>query len=112
MNSNYGVLLTGDAERDLEVLHAWMMANRSPDVADGLLEDLLTLIASMENMPERGSIPKELEQLGITEFRQMLLPPYRLVYRITRQTVIIMLIADGRRDMQTILRQRLLRPPN
>jgi hypothetical protein len=28
------------------------------------------------------------------------------------QTVIIMLIADGRRDMQTILRQRLLRPPN
>ena len=33
---------------------------------------------------------------------------YRLIYRITGSQVIIYLIADGRRDMQSVLARRLL----
>jgi toxin ParE1/3/4 len=107
--ARYDVFLARSAEGDLETLHRWMTANRSPEVADALLDDLLRLIGTLENFPERGNIPKELESLGIAEFRQLLLGPYRIIYRIVGDSVIILLIADGRRDMQAILQQRVLR---
>jgi toxin ParE1/3/4 len=58
--------------------------------------------------PERGSYPKELVSLGIKEYRQTFFKPYRVIYRATGSQVIIYLIADGRRDMQSVLARRLL----
>jgi toxin ParE1/3/4 len=62
----------------------------------------------LERYPLRGNIPKELDTLGIREFRQVLMRPYRLIYRVMEDKVFIMIIADGRRDMQTLLERRLL----
>lgn len=60
--------------------------------------------------PHRGSYPKELLSLGIREFHEIFFKPYRIVFRITENKVYILLIADGRRDMQKLLRRRLLQP--
>ena len=68
-------------------------------------------MAIVENLtvhPERGTYPKELSALGIQEYRQTFFKPYRVIYRITGQAVYIVLIADGRRDMQSLLIRRLL----
>jgi toxin ParE1/3/4 len=35
--------------------------------------------------------------------------PYRVIYRVMNAKVFVYLIVDGRRDMQTLLTQRLLR---
>ena len=59
-------------------------------------------------MGYRGSYPKELAGLGIKEYRQTFFKPYRVIYRVTDNKVIIYLIADGRRDMQSLLARRLL----
>jgi mRNA-degrading endonuclease RelE of RelBE toxin-antitoxin system len=59
--------------------------------------------------PQRGSIPKELRALGLNEYRQVFFKPYRIVYRIHDEQVVIYLITDGRRNMQTLLSRRLLR---
>lgn len=62
----------------------------------------------LDAFPERGSYPKELVSLGIKEYRQTFFKPYRVIYRITGRQVILYLIADGRRDMQSVLARRLL----
>lgn len=62
----------------------------------------------MATFPERGSHPKELLTLGIREYRQVFFKPYRLIYRVIDKRVYIYLITDARRDMQTLLTQRLL----
>jgi toxin ParE1/3/4 len=36
------------------------------------------------------------------------LTPYRVIYRVLGNVVHVFLIADGRRDMQTLLHRRLL----
>jgi toxin ParE1/3/4 len=70
---------------------------------------LLDTIGTLERFPMRGNVPGELEALGVADYRQILLAPYRLIYRVIDATVFIVVIADGRRDMQTLLEQRLLR---
>jgi toxin ParE1/3/4 len=46
--------------------------------------------------------------LGIREYRQSFFKLYRVIYRVIGEQVIIYLIADSRRDMQSLLSRRLL----
>ena len=72
------------------------------------VDRLMEAVDSLKSFPERGSHPKELAVLGIKEYRQVLFKPYRVIYRVTGRQVIVYLVVDGRRDMQSLLARRLL----
>ena len=105
---SYKVSLTNAALRDLEEIDDYLTATDSPQTAKRILGKMEGGILGLRDMPERGSYPRELLQLGIREFREIILKPYRIVYRIRGKRIYIYLIADGRRDMRTLLSQRLL----
>ena len=102
------VLLTEDAERDLEELYAWLSLHDSVASADHVLDRLFEVAEGLAQSPERGSWPRELSALGIREYRQVYFKPYRVIYRVLDGKVVIYLIADGRRDLQALLTRRLL----
>ena len=102
------VLLTEGAEQDLEAIHDYISEFDCVANANYVLDELMDVVESLSKFPERGSYPKELVGLGIKEYRQAFFKPYRVIYRVTGDQVIIYLIADGRRDMQTVLARRLL----
>jgi toxin ParE1/3/4 len=104
----YEVFLTRGAERDLTELHRYVASSDSPDRADGLLDQVLQAAQRLASFPERGHVPGELEALGIREYRQLVVGPYRLIYRVREDRVYVYVIADGRRDMQSLLERRLL----
>ena len=104
----YRVLLTRHAVNDLEELDTWISAHDSPERADYVIERISEVFQKLAELPERGTYPKELSALGIHEFREVFFKPYRIIYRVERRTVYVYLIADGRRDMQTLLSRRLL----
>ena len=104
----FEVRMTQGAEDDLESLYDYLAAHRGSDEAEALLDSLVAKAQALERFPERGGVPQELERLGIRPFRQLAHPPYRIVYRVAGQVVFILLIADGRRDMQALLERRLL----
>ena len=104
----YTVSLTPGALDDLDALHAYVAVTRSLAEADALVDRLRDRAASLTSFPLKGSLPKELEVLGVRDYRQIVLPPYRLIYRVIDTTVYITVIADGRRDMANLLARRLL----
>ena len=106
--AKFEVLLTEGAEQDLEAIHDYISEFDCVANANFVLDELMAVVESLSTFPERGSYPKELIGLGIKEYRQTFFKPYRVIYRITGSQVIIYLIADGRRDMQSLLARRLL----
>jgi toxin ParE1/3/4 len=104
----FEVRYTRGAEDDLERLYDYLAEQGSPSIADALLDAVLEKVDALERFPHRGSVPKELAGLGIRTFRQLMLSPYRIIYRVIGQEVFVLLIADGRRDMQALLERRLL----
>ncbi|MDP1862982.1 MAG: type II toxin-antitoxin system RelE/ParE family toxin [Thiobacillus sp.] len=104
----YEVRLTAGAERDLESIYNYIAEFDSSASANHVLDRLLKSAENLAMLPERGAYPRELLALGMREFRQVFFKPYRLIYRIIGQQVLIVLIADGRRDMQALLARRLL----
>ncbi len=104
----YEVLITQGAEHDLEEIYDHIAEFDSPEKAEYVLSRLLEVAERLATFPDRGPHPKELQALGIREYRQTYFKPYRLIYRVTGKQVFIYLIADGRREMQSLLAGRLL----
>jgi len=101
------VRLTEDAERDLEQIYDYIVGQGDQSGADHILDKIEQTIGRLARHPNRGSYPKELLDIGIREYRQILFDPYRLIYRVIDDRVIVYLIVDGRRDMQDLLARRL-----
>jgi len=104
----FAVLLTVDAARDLEELYQYIAVHDAPGKADHVLTNIEKVFGSLSEFPERGVYPKELLALGIRDYGEIFFKPYRLIYRVAGDVVHVFLIADGRRDMQTLLQRRLL----
>jgi toxin ParE1/3/4 len=104
----FAVLLTADAARDLEDLYQYIAVHDVPGKADHVLTNIEKVFGSLSEAPERGVYPKELLTLGIRDYREIFFKPYRVIYRVAGDVVYVLLIADGRRDMQTLLQRRLL----
>jgi toxin ParE1/3/4 len=104
----FQVFLTDDAARDLEELYNYIAWRDSPGKAEHVLDRIEKTFFSLEESPARGAFPKELLSLGIREYREIFFKPYRIIYQIIERNVYVMLIVDGRRDMHSLLRRRLL----
>jgi toxin ParE1/3/4 len=46
---------------------------------------------------------------GVKDFREVLFKPYRVIYEVTGNRVVVLGCFDGRRDMQLLLERRMLR---
>ena len=104
----FAVLLTNDSARDLNELYDYIAVHDSPRKADYVLEQIEKTFSTLSEFPERGLYPKELLKLGIREYREIFFKPYRIIYRVMDKNAYVLLIVDGRRDMQSLLQRRLL----
>lgn len=107
-SAEFEVLLTQGAEQDLEAIYDYICEFNGVASANYVLDALMDVVENLSRLPERGSYPKELVSLGIKEYRQTFFKPYRVIYRVADNKVIIYFIVDGRRDMQAVLARRLL----
>jgi toxin ParE1/3/4 len=104
----FEVFLTDDAVQDIEDLYQYVALHDIPGKAQNLLTKIEKTFGSLSESPKRGAYPKELLALGIREYREIFLKPYRFIYKIINKKVYVLLIVDGRRDMQSLLERRLL----
>ena len=105
---SYTLELTRSARDDLNDIVDWIARNDSTEKALHVLDQIQASTESLSENPERGVIPPELRSLGMEKYREVFFKPYRIIYHIREERVIVNLIADGRRDMEALLQRRLV----
>jgi toxin ParE1/3/4 len=103
------VLWTETATRDLEDLIAFIAAD-SPGNARRVLARLKERATALEADPARGRILPELAIFGFSTWRELVVRPYRLIYRKEADRIYVLAVVDGRRDLEDLLLNRLVRP--
>lgn len=103
------VVIADDAREDLLSIYDYVAANHSPQQAERLLDRLETACLSLAQQSLRGNMPIEMQLLGVQDYREIHLGPYRIIYRVEEDRVVVYGVADGRRDMQGFLLRRLTR---
>jgi toxin ParE1/3/4 len=72
------IAFADSAVRDLETIHAWYVDQQVPDVGERLLGEIVVQIERLADFPESGRIVPE---FGLTHLREIIHPPFRIVYR-------------------------------
>lgn len=98
-------------EAKLDILDIWIYVAKQEGIheADSRVKKLEKVIYSLSKNSERGHLPPELEQVGEYNYREVHFLPFRIIYKIVSAKVIVYCVLDGRRDMQSLLYQRLIR---
>jgi toxin ParE1/3/4 len=107
--NTYKVRITEDAEQDLADLFDYIARKDSVENAYHVLDTLEALILSLDENPQRGHCPPELVDRGIKDYKELHFKPYRVIYEIIGNSVVVLGCFDGRRDMQSLLERRMLR---
>jgi len=105
----YSVFLVAEAEDDIFDIYNYVAKYDSVDNADKFFGNLQNTINSLKLQPKRGSFLPELERIDVYEFREIHYKPYRIIYQITGDEVYVHCVLHGRRELQELLQQRLLR---
>ena len=96
------------ATADLIEIVSFIAAD-SPKNADRLLSSLRTKAESLERQSQRGRVVPELAAAGTRTWRELLVKPYRILYRVHRDTVLVGALLDGRRNLEDLLFERITR---
>jgi toxin ParE1/3/4 len=105
----YKVNLTLSAEEDLFEIYKYVYLNDSQENAEKLYSKLYEKCLTLQKYPRRGHLPAELSLLGINDFLEITYKPYRIIFQVIEKVVFIHCILDGRRDMQKLLQERIIR---
>lgn len=103
------VVILDSAEQDLKELRSYVVKNFSQDTWLKTYGKLKESIRNLATFPLLGAVPPELETLNLSQYRQIVSGMNRIIYEPRADAVYIYLIVDSRRDLQSLLMQRLMR---
>ena len=95
------------AGRDLERIVDFIAAE-SPVQARASLERIEAAAGALVQFPARGRVVPELKWQGIDRYRELQVPPWRVVYRIEGRRVFVVAVLDSRRSLEDVLLDRFL----
>lgn len=64
---------------------------------------------NLQSFPEQGRYIPELFNQNIRKYKEIIITPWRLMYKIENEIVYILAVIDGRRNIEDILMKRQMR---
>ena len=108
MSNPFRVHWAGVAEEDLKSIILYI-AEDSPTNARTIFEKIKEKASSLTHFPERGRTVPELQDQGIFLYRELVVAPWRIIYRISDKKVYILSVLDSRQNVEDILLKRLIK---
>lgn len=108
----YHVAILGVAEDDIVERIEYVRNRWGDDTADEAYNGLLDKLALLATQPQLGSIPSELSNLGVGNFRVLVHESHtKVLYEIEDEasTIIIHMVFSSTQDFQTLLYKRIMR---
>lgn len=107
MNPKHKIIWANVAKNDLTEIIEYISTD-SPQNALKILKKIKQEASNLYTLPERGRIVTELQDQGILQYRELIIPPWRLIYRIAERKIYVLSVIDSRRNVEDILLKRLV----
>ncbi|MBW2465753.1 MAG: type II toxin-antitoxin system RelE/ParE family toxin [Deltaproteobacteria bacterium] len=107
MTPTYKVQWAEVAEKDLIGIIEYIAENSLTN-AINVFEKLKKKALSLNQFPQRGRIVPELKDHGIILYRELIVTPWRIIYRISGKKVYVLSVIDSRQNFEDILLNRLI----
>lgn len=108
MSAPFTVQWAGVAEDDLKGIIEYIV-EESPAGALKAFEKIKQKASGLYRFPERCRIVPELKEHGIALYRELIVPPWRIIYRISGKKVYVLSVLDSRQNVEDILLKRFIK---
>jgi plasmid stabilization system protein ParE len=85
------------AVRDMEGILDWYREQQVPEVGERLVREIFTDVGRLPDFPESGRVVPELD---VTKIRELICPPFRIVYRIDGMRIRIIRVWRSERTLK------------
>ena len=99
---------TLSARSDLEEIVEYIAQDSIP-IALEKLDRIKKDVHRLQKFAKQGRIIPELKRIGITNYRELIMNPWRIMYRTENETIYIVAVIDGRRNIEDVLLRRNIR---
>ncbi len=107
MTRRYQVLWTEAAEADLVGIIEYNAADNLAN-AKKIFKKIEEKAQNLNQLPERGRIVPELKEQGVILYKELIVPPWRIIYRISEKKVYVFSVIDSQQDVEDILLKKLI----
>lgn len=84
MSRKHAITFAVSAVEDLEEIRAWYADQQVPEVGERLIGEIISQIERLSDFPESGRMVPE---FGVAHLREIIHPPFRVVYRLDKNRV-------------------------
>ncbi|MHA4867774.1 type II toxin-antitoxin system RelE/ParE family toxin [Duganella sp. PWIR1] len=103
------IIWTQNALNDLHEIRAYLKQSESSAFAKKVTQEILAEVNSLKEWNTKGTLVPELEDLHLTTHRQLLAGQNRIIIeRGQDNTVYVHMVAHTSRNLETLIRRRLL----
>jgi len=103
----YTVIWTQSAKYDLKLIIQYIGVD-SISVAKKIFLEIKDECNELYYMPTRKRVVPELQNIGITKYREIIYKRWRIVFKIEKSDISVLIVADSSRNLEDILFQRLV----
>ena len=108
MNRQYQIYWSKTAERDLLAIIQFLR-DTNPQNALKVFANMKDKTSDLNLFPEIGRIVPELLAQGIGHYRELIISPWRVIYRFSSDSIYVLAVIDSRRNVEDVLLNRLIR---
>lgn len=101
----YKVIWSNVAVDDLDKIIDYIMAD-SVDNALHVFNKIRDKCSKLYSYPNRGRVVPELKEYGILLYRELIIEPWRVIYRVSSGFVYVLSVIDSRQNVEDILLNR------
>lgn len=102
------IIWTDAARGDLLEIREYLKMNQSAAFVKKVTEQIRDEVGSLKDWPSRGVYVKELEELQLDQYRELLAGQHRIIFERGSEAFYVHVVCHTSRDLDALLRRRLL----
>ncbi|MBC3936457.1 type II toxin-antitoxin system RelE/ParE family toxin [Undibacterium rugosum] len=105
---SYKVQVLAYAKDDYREIRGYVKRKFGDQVWMTVESDFKKMLKQIAEMPLAGSVPEEIEAIGLVHYRQRLVGKTRIIYQIKEEEIFVHMFVDTNRDFPSVLYDRLM----
>lgn len=105
MQYDFEVLWTKGAKRDLILIVEYIKRDNLSN-AKKVFDKIKDKVSQLHHFPNRWRIVLELKEIGVNNYRELIIDRWRVIYKIVEKRIYIVSVIDSRQNIEDILFQR------
>lgn len=101
------ILWSDQAKEDLSEIIEYI-AVEDKNLALKILDKFEEKVTGLEQLPQSGRVVPELKAFNFLTYREIVFSPWRIIYKVEGDQVLIISVLDRRRNLEDLLMKKLI----